>query len=272
MAEKENVTDILAELKKVLKDLTKEKTEQEYAPRPVTMPQQPQGTQQPPVTQQPQPPVPTSVQPQPIQKEPVPVTPVAGVSVPVTQPAPPAPAVPASVPASPPAADSPQPVVQPPTPPPTLTTPVTIKQVIVAPAPPQPPGAPVQQVQAAPPAASPNAIRFAIYCTKGQVSEKDLFLKTLIDITKKTSKKPLEMEKIIDEEIDVFSVDWEQVIENIKTNGVSVVFLIHPETYDSVDLKNKFGAFKLFFEGIQASKVSKKITYVDLVIELMLAK
>lgn len=133
-------------------------------------------------------------------------------------------------------------------------------------APAQPGAEPVQPV-----VPSKDVLRYAVYFTQDQAAGKDLFLKNITEFMQKTSKKLLALEKSEEEQIDVFSVNWEKVMEKAKASGTEAVFLIHPDGFDSVDLKNKFSAYKLLFESVQESKVNKKITYIDLVIELMLA-
>lgn len=72
--------------------------------------------------------------------------------------------------------------------------------------------------------------------------------------------------------IDTASVVWEDLIKKCVENKVQTVFLIHTDKFDSYELKNKFTDLGIFFQSIPVSQLERRITYVDMVIELMLTK
>ncbi|MBU2567287.1 MAG: hypothetical protein KJ967_00745 [Elusimicrobia bacterium] len=113
-------------------------------------------------------------------------------------------------------------------------------------------------------------VRFTCFYPVGKENVKDEFIKTLIDVIKKTSKRPLELKDIFDTGVDPFTVNWEELARKCRSKKIEAVFLIHSEGYDPIDLKNKFVALGLFFHAISLGQVARKITYIDLAVELML--
>ncbi|OGS19630.1 MAG: hypothetical protein A3J83_04885 [Elusimicrobia bacterium RIFOXYA2_FULL_40_6] len=117
-----------------------------------------------------------------------------------------------------------------------------------------------------------GSLKFACFFPTGKEDLKETFIANLIDVFKKTSKKPVTPENVLELGVDVFSIEWKDLINKCREKSVKVIFLVHPEGYDPAEIKNKTLGAGIFFYSIPAVHINRKLTYVDLVIELMLHK
>ena len=120
--------------------------------------------------------------------------------------------------------------------------------------------------------AKEGTLKFACFFPAGQDEQKETFLKNLLDVFKKTSKKPVTPENVLELGIDVISVNWKEIMQKCREKEARVIFLIYADEYDPAEIKNTVLGSGMFFYGIQVSHINRKLTYVDLVIELMLHK
>jgi len=117
-----------------------------------------------------------------------------------------------------------------------------------------------------------EALSFACFYPAGQNDLKDTFAKNLVDVFKKTSKKPGVPECALECGIDILTIDWKQMIDLCREKQVKDIFVIHPDGYDPSEIKNRIQGTGIFFYAIPVTQINRKLTYVDLVIELMLHK
>jgi hypothetical protein len=115
-------------------------------------------------------------------------------------------------------------------------------------------------------------LNYAIFYPKEKPESNDIFTKNLMDVVKKTSKKPLHFRRVLRAVVDVHTADWETVINKCAESKAQAVFLIHTEKLDTFELKDRLNEMEIFFQALPVSQLDKRITYVDLVIELMLTK
>jgi hypothetical protein len=113
---------------------------------------------------------------------------------------------------------------------------------------------------------------YAIFYPTTNPESSETFRKNLLNVVKKTSKKPLYFRRVMKGAVDIVSAAWEGLIKKCTENKAQAVFLIHTDKFDSYELKNKFTDLGIFFQSIPVSQLERRITYVDMVIELMLAK
>ncbi|MFH0807931.1 MAG: hypothetical protein V2A57_05910, partial [Elusimicrobiota bacterium] len=115
-------------------------------------------------------------------------------------------------------------------------------------------------------------LKFACFYPIGKEDLKEAFISNLVDVFKKTSKKPITPESVLELGVDVFSTEWKDLISKCREKDVKVIFMVHPEGYDPAEIKNKILGAGIFFYSIPAVHINRKLTYVDLVIELILHK
>ena len=129
---------------------------------------------------------------------------------------------------------------------------------------------PVEQIPENTPPES--ILKFACFYPVNQNDVKEIFLKNLVEVIRKTTKKPFYLQRVLELAFDPFTTNWEMVAQKCKSEQVETIFLIHPEGFNVLDLKNKFAGLGIGFQSIFITQLSRKITYVDLVIELMLTR
>ena len=115
-------------------------------------------------------------------------------------------------------------------------------------------------------------LKTACLYPKGQSQTKDVLINNIVEASKKSSKKPLYLDNVFELEVDPFNANWVEVAKKCVAARIEAVFLIHQIEFDSHGLKDKFGALGIFFTGIFVDSLNKRMTYIDLVIELSLSK
>ena len=117
-------------------------------------------------------------------------------------------------------------------------------------------------------------INYAIFYPAEKPGSIETFSKNLVDIVKKTSKKPFYLKKVLRGELkgDGQPVNWDPAIKKCAGLHVSAVFLIYMEKSDFHDTEEKFSSSGIFFQTISHTQLERRISYVDMVIELMLTK
>ncbi|MFN3966207.1 MAG: hypothetical protein ACK4JE_00710 [Endomicrobiia bacterium] len=117
-----------------------------------------------------------------------------------------------------------------------------------------------------------NLLRYAYLYSSGEENSKEIFVSNLNEIIKRTSKKPLVLNCVFEETIVPFNVDWNEIIKKCQEKRVNVLFLVCSQDFDYIEIKNKFNSAGILFYVILSSQLNKKITYIDLAVELILSK
>ncbi len=131
---------------------------------------------------------------------------------------------------------------------------------------------PVVPVEQKPIISEENLLRCALFYPPGQENSKETFMSNLDEIIRKTSKKPLVPHCIFEEPLETSTANWPEIIKKCQQKNVSAAFLVYSQDYDYSEIKNKFNSAGIFFHGILFSQLNKKITYIDLAVELILSK
>lgn len=124
---------------------------------------------------------------------------------------------------------------------------------------------------------SENLLQIALLYPIDKPELKDKFVNNLFEVAKRTSKKPFEVKIALQQEVDLSSIHSlaSQLDENIKDfvrKKINAVVLISPENFKTNTIQEKFSSAGLYFQSISFEKLDKKITYLDILIELMLQK
>jgi hypothetical protein len=161
--------------------------------------------------------------------------------------------------ALPPAAKSPQGGQVP-------SEPVKVEQA-QAPRPEEPKKPEVSSESIYPSGVSPDQIlRIAVFHFKGGGGLPELFFQNFADVLQKTTKKRYYMEKTIVREADLAVFDFKQAWKECVEKSVDAAFVISGEPVETSSPEG------LYAKNVTADQVSKRFFYVDLAVEVMLAK
>jgi hypothetical protein len=117
-------------------------------------------------------------------------------------------------------------------------------------------------------------INFAFIYPESTTEVKENFINNMSDVIKKTSKKSFYFKCIMEERYEnIFNdINWDVLIENCVKENIKVIFIISLEKIDLSQIIDRFNQLGLFVQVLLVPQLSRRITYIDLVIEMMLAK
>jgi len=117
-----------------------------------------------------------------------------------------------------------------------------------------------------------NLLQYALIYPFGQENPKESFSSNFAEVIKKTVKKPFVPYCVFDEPVNPSDVNWEEIIRKCQDNKINALFLVYSLECDYTKVKDRFNSVGIFFQPIHLSQLNKKMTYVDLAIELILSK
>lgn len=112
-------------------------------------------------------------------------------------------------------------------------------------------------------------VTYAIFYLEYSENNKQKFLNSLNETIKKSTKKNIYLKKIFLKPYNL-SINWDEVLSELKSKSPDVIFFIHSIKFDTGIVVEKFSKLNFPFHTILDTNLDKKITYIDLAIQIML--